>query len=338
MPRLRRASASGRAAPAARVPSIFDRAGVGSTSPSRARANVVLPLPDSPTRPSVSPGQSDAETPASALMSRPSCLNVFASLSIVEQRASRRARRRRALDGIDAVSRGSVWARSWNWQRLWWPSAERWSSGFSRAQRSSASPQRCDEDAAGQHRADRRQEAGDRVELAAVLAEPAARDAAEQADGVGVPRVLEDLLGRPFLDELARRRGRRPFAASFGSAPRLWLMKSTAVSMPLLELGDRGRAPRPRPSRRGRSSARRGSGGSGRSRAPSRSRPAAASRRRAGAGSAGAPSSGSAICTSRERGDGALARLALAVAAQGERLLHLRPTRSAGFSAAPGFW
>ena len=49
----------------------------GSTIPSSARASVVLPLPDSPTRPSVSPAQISPETPASACTSWPCCLNTL---------------------------------------------------------------------------------------------------------------------------------------------------------------------------------------------------------------------------------------------------------------------
>ena len=60
-----------------------------------------------------------------------------------------------------------------------------------------------DEHAAGQVLAERRQEARDRVEPAAVLAHAAARDAAEQPDRVRVARVVEDRLDRPLLDELA---------------------------------------------------------------------------------------------------------------------------------------
>ena len=58
---VRRSSASGSAARSA-VPSSVTAPLVGSTIPSSVRASVVLPLPDSPTRPSVSPGQIAALT------------------------------------------------------------------------------------------------------------------------------------------------------------------------------------------------------------------------------------------------------------------------------------
>ena len=59
------------------------------------------------------------------------------------------------------------------------------------------------EHARRQVRADRRQVARDRVEAAAVLAHAAARDAAQEADGVRMPRVVQHLLGRALLDHLA---------------------------------------------------------------------------------------------------------------------------------------
>ena len=47
----------------------------------------------------------------------------------------------------------------------------------------------------------RRQEAGDRVQPPVVLALAASRDAAQQPDGVGVPRLVEHLAGDALLDE-----------------------------------------------------------------------------------------------------------------------------------------
>ena len=49
--------------------------------------------------------------------------------------------------------------------------------------------------------AEAREEAGDRVEPAVILAHAAARDAAQQADRVRVTRVLEHVLDRALLDE-----------------------------------------------------------------------------------------------------------------------------------------
>ena len=53
----------------------------GSVRPSRRRASVVLPLPDSPTSPSVSPGRSASAMSCTAWISWPSCLNVLRSPS-----------------------------------------------------------------------------------------------------------------------------------------------------------------------------------------------------------------------------------------------------------------
>ena len=74
------------------------------------------------------------------------------------------------------------------------------------------------EDAPREVGPDRRQEARDRVELAAILAKPTAWDAAEQADGVRVTGIVEDLLGLPFLDELARVQHARRCGTPCGSA------------------------------------------------------------------------------------------------------------------------
>ena len=59
------------------------------------------------------------------------------------------------------------------------------------------------EHAARQVRAGQRQEARDRVEPPVVLALPALRDAADQPDGVGMPRLAQDLLRRALLDQRA---------------------------------------------------------------------------------------------------------------------------------------
>jgi hypothetical protein len=59
------------------------------------------------------------------------------------------------------------------------------------------------EDAAGQVGAEAGEEPGNRVQRRLVLAHAAARDAAEEADGVRVPRVAEDLLCDALLDEAA---------------------------------------------------------------------------------------------------------------------------------------
>ena len=58
-----------------------------------------------------------------------------------------------------------------------------------------------DVDAGGQLGAERRREPRDRVEPLAVLAHAAAWDAAQQPDGVRVPRVVEDRVDRALLDQ-----------------------------------------------------------------------------------------------------------------------------------------
>ena len=59
------------------------------------------------------------------------------------------------------------------------------------------------EDAARQAGTEPGEEPRDRVQRGLVLPQAAARDAAEKADRVGVPRVTEDLLGGPLFDEPA---------------------------------------------------------------------------------------------------------------------------------------
>ena len=59
------------------------------------------------------------------------------------------------------------------------------------------------ERAAGGDRAEPRQEARDRVEMALVLARPAARHATQQCDGVRMPRVAEHRLDRALLHQAA---------------------------------------------------------------------------------------------------------------------------------------
>ena len=111
--------------------------------------------------------------------------------------------RRPGARGPRASARGKVCARSWYQQRARVAVAERLERrllGGAALVRERAA---VDEDASGELGAELRQEAGDRVEPAVVLADAAARDAAEQADGVRVPRVLEDRLDGTLLDEPA---------------------------------------------------------------------------------------------------------------------------------------
>ena len=110
----------------------------------------------------------------------------------------------RAAAGSRAgATRGSSCARSWKWQRLArpWPSGKR--SGSCSRQTSLASPQRGSKTQPGRLGTEPGEEARDRVQRGLVLPQAAARDAAEKADGVGVPRVAEDLLGGPLFDEPA---------------------------------------------------------------------------------------------------------------------------------------
>ncbi len=86
------------------------------------------------------------------------------------------------------------------------------------------------EDAAGKLSAEGRQEAGNRVEPAVVLADASTRDAAQQADRVRMARVLEDRLDRAFLDEAPGVEHAHAVEHIFEMTPRLWLMKRTAVS------------------------------------------------------------------------------------------------------------
>ena len=58
-----------------------------------------------------------------------------------------------------------------------------------------------DEHACRQVRAELREQSGDGVEALAVLAHATARDAAQQPDGVGMARILEDRSDRALLDE-----------------------------------------------------------------------------------------------------------------------------------------
>ena len=58
-----------------------------------------------------------------------------------------------------------------------------------------------DEDASGEIGAELRQVARDRVEAIAILAQPSSRDTAQETDGVRVPGVGQDLLGRSLLDQ-----------------------------------------------------------------------------------------------------------------------------------------
>ena len=178
--------------------------GRARSRPSSTRASVVLPLPDSPTSPSVSPApelEIDVDQAVDRLAGERNVLRDVADADQRPIRAGRSAGRRRARPGSRA---GSVCARSWKWQREPAPgrrprtaAALRSGSGPARARsgRRRRSP-------AGPGPASR-QEARDRVEAAVFLACPRRGNAAQQADRVGVAGIVEDRLGRPLLDQLA---------------------------------------------------------------------------------------------------------------------------------------
>ncbi len=157
--------------------------------PRRVRASVVLPLPDSPTRPSVSPGQIAALTSTNACTSWPRCWNTLLSSS-----SGRVALAERSTFGQLEV--GGLRARKL-------AAHARGTSSDSRARAPTVVERRllgvaalvgeraavC-EHATGDLGAEAREEPRDRVEPAVILAHAAARDAAQQPDGVRVPRIL----------------------------------------------------------------------------------------------------------------------------------------------------
>ena len=165
---------------------------VGSTIPSSARASVVFPLPDSPTSPSVSPGQTLRDAGERMHL-----------VSLLLEDLARSLNRRAALRAVDAgqvdVPASGAEARgrgrgTSTGSRARSPTGI--SGGSSARQRSSASAQRSANTQPGSS-APRREEARDSVQSAMVLAHATARDAAEQPDGVRVARILEDRLDRP---------------------------------------------------------------------------------------------------------------------------------------------
>ena len=185
--------------------------------------------------------------------------------------------------------------------------------------------------------AERREESGDGREPGPVLANPAARDRAEQPHGVGVARVVEDDPRRALLDQTA---GVQHADAIAHLRDHRQVVADEQHARPEREPAARrsGRAPRPRPSRRARWWARPGSAAPAATRAPSRSRRAAAS----------LPTAGADTAASRDRGrrsgpcgaSRACARRASSLDAPpiSKTSATCRPTRIEGFSADPGFW
>ena len=185
---------------ASAVPSRTTEPVVGSTRPSSARASVVLPTRTRRPGPSVSPGQTRAVTSTRAWISLPCWLEGLPELVELDQRG------RRAVDDGELEvepARGNVCARSWYQQRAVAVAeqarapARRWAALV--GERTAV-----DEDAAGQLAPSCGRKPGIVSSRPWSFADAAARDAAEQADGVRVPRVLEHGLDGPLLDEPAR--------------------------------------------------------------------------------------------------------------------------------------
>ena len=183
--------------------------------------------PDSPTRPSTSPGRTTSETSTRAWTSCPSCLNVFDPCSTsssgfpfacVRSRQPRRAR----LGQLVGLGRGSGSG-----------SRVRGRAGRGRAPARGRSPWR------GRSAARRRSLAASAprrgrkpgIVSSAVSSfrTPPRGMRAEEADRVGVARVPEDLLGGALPRRGGPRRGRRRARTSSRSTARLWLMKRTLV-------------------------------------------------------------------------------------------------------------
>ena len=260
-----------RAARAPRPSSSTTEPSSGSVSPSSRRASVVLPLPDSPTRPSVSPGPSANVTSSTARH----------LVAVLVERLARRcecagpACRRRSLRSAATRDRAAT-SRGQRLRLLVEVAAARVAAAevverrLLRAADVLGEPAAVGEHAAGQLRAEPREEARDRVEPALVLARAAARDAAQQArpctGGAGRRRPRRPAPPRRG----GRRRGRRRGRTSCAITPRLWLMNRTLVLELLAQARRRGRAPPPRPWRRAPWSARRGSAAPGPWPAPSR--------------------------------------------------------------------
>ena len=173
----------------------------GAVSPRRTRASVVLPQPDSPTRPSVSPAPIERSTSTRARTVLPSCENVLLAWS----------RRTRLWPlRLTPPSAGGIELAVQDLGRLVVEVAaarvpvaervERWLVGAADLLDEAAA---VGEDAARQRSPQLRQVAGDRVEAVAVLAQPAARDAPQEPDGVGMARFGEDRLRFALLDQPA---------------------------------------------------------------------------------------------------------------------------------------
>ena len=226
-----RSSASRAAAGAARVGrcrrSPARRSGPSRRSASSScrivRASVDLPQPDSPTRPSVSPLATESETPSTAWTAptwrsnrTPDLIGKCLTRSVTSSRARRspfasvrrprgRCRRRPRCATRFAFAPGRASS-----GRACSPSPPRDSSGgvlrCTCRTRAGSAAGICSPRAASSSD-------GGWPLICASRARPRpveAHDRAQQAPGVGMLRVVEDLLERPRLDDLARRTSRAP--------------------------------------------------------------------------------------------------------------------------------
>ena len=139
--------------PASRSPSISTiEPSSGAVRPRRTRARVVLPLPDSPTSPSISPGPTTTETSDERLHVLAVLVEGLAELVDAQER---RAVAVDARPGAARASRAAAPARlSWKWQRLACPSPSWMSAGSCSRQISSASAQRSAKTQPGRSRAE----------------------------------------------------------------------------------------------------------------------------------------------------------------------------------------
>ena len=268
--------------------------------PSSTRASVVLPLPDSPTSPSVSPGRMSRSTPSQRVdVDWPDMLERLGHVARA-QTAARSVRssgsghvaapRRRGAASARARGSGSA---SRGRRR------PRTSAACSVRQRSSTRPQRSAKMQPGELGAGRRQEARDRVQPALVPCSWPRRGMQRSSPTVYGWRGSWNTSSAGPSSTSSPAYSTPTRSHILAITPRLWLMNSSEVlnsarsaDDQVEHLGLDGRVER-------RSSARRGSAAPARRPAPSRSRPAAACRPRADAGSAPSRWPGSEICTFR---------------------------------------
>ncbi len=251
------------------------------TMPRSTRASVVLPLPDSPTRPSVSPA-ADLQVDAGQRMDIDPrdgeglghVAGPTAAARACARRLRRRLRPRRAAASPPSARNGSasLGRRS--------PS---YIGGDSVRQRSSTSPQRSAKMQPCRSAPGAGRNPGIVSSQPASFSWPRSRDAAQKPHRVGMPGLLEHLQRRPLLDHLAGVEHAHP-VAHLGDHAQVVADEDAATSRSPRAAPRPVRAPRIRPWHPDRWSARPGSAGRDRLRAPWRSPRAAACRPRADAG------------------------------------------------------